>query len=252
MYRASAFAALTATAGAAVLVRMKGARTVEASAATRDKVTRAWSEALLRLFDITLIVSGQAGQAGIGRGRGRVVVANHRSIIDIGVMLSLFGGAVLSRAELAQWPILGKAAKSAGTIFVERGDKKSGAMAIHAMVDRLDLHDTICLFPEGTTFVDDEVRPFKHGAFVAANEAHVPIVPVGIVYPLDSDAAYGDETFLEHLERLAGARRTRVWVEIGAPLERMENESTSDFGERCRLEVERLVGIGRAKQLAAA
>src|ERR1700712_4228367 len=39
--------------------------------------------------------------------KGRLVVANHRSPFDIGVLLSLFGGHALSRPDLANWPGLG-------------------------------------------------------------------------------------------------------------------------------------------------
>ena len=38
--------------------------------------------------------------------------------------------ALLSRGDLERWPIIGRAAKSAGTIFVDRASKKSGARAV--------------------------------------------------------------------------------------------------------------------------
>lgn len=246
-YRASGFAASTLAYGTAALVRPSLASGLEAKGKARDRVTAGWSNYLLDLFDVRLEVHGDPGVAGIGRGRGRLVVSNHRSIIDIAVMLSLFGGAVLSRGDLEKWPIVGRAAKNAGTIFVDRSDKKSGAQAIRAMVERLDLHDTICLFPEGTTYEDDEVRPFKPGAFVAAKRGKVPVLPVALVYPLGSGAAFGGETFMEHLSRLAGSKATRVVVEIGTPMELGEKEDARDFAERCRLEVARLTAQGRAR-----
>ena len=251
-YRATGFVASTAACGTAALVGPSLAKGIEAKGDSRDKVTRAWSSSLLRLFDCELVVNGNPGEPGIGRGRGRLVVADHRSIIDIAVMLSLFGGAVLSRGDLEHWPLLGRAAKNAGTIFVDRSSKKSGAKAIRAMCDRLDLHDTICLFPEGTTYEDDAVRPFKAGAFVAAKRAKVPVVPVGIIYPIGSGAAFGGETFMQHLSRLAGSTSTRVGVEIGEPMEAAEKEDTNGFAERCRVEVERLIAKGRARERSSA
>ncbi len=247
-YRATGFAASTAAFGTGALIGPAMAKGIEAKGPSRDRITRAWSSSLLKLFDCTLVVDGNPGEPGIGRGAGRIVVANHRSIIDIAVMLSLFGGAVLSRGDLEHWPIIGRAAKNAGTIFVDRSSKKSGAQAIRAMCDRLELHDTICLFPEGTTYEDDEVRAFKAGAFVAAHRAHVPVVPVGIVYPLGSGAAFGGETFMQHPGRLAGSGGTRVGVEIGEPLLANEDEKTGDFAERCRVRVSELVARGRSKE----
>ena len=246
--RASGFATSTLAFGTAALVRPSLAKSLEDKAHARDDVTAGWSNFLLSLFDVRLDVSGYPGVPGIGRGAGRLVVSNHRSIIDIAVMLSLFGGAVLSRGDLEKWPIMGRAAKNAGTIFVDRSSKKSGAQAIRAMVERLALHDTICLFPEGTTYEDDEVRPFKPGAFVAAKRAKVPVVPVGLVYPVGSGAAFGGETFMEHLSRLAGSSATRVGVEIGSPMVLGEREDAREFGDRCRAAVQQLVTQGRARE----
>lgn len=242
--RAAGFAGLTLRAGAKVAWRLHFASSAERPA-LRDHVTAEWSNDLLSLFGIDVVTRGEV--VARERGRGRIVVANHRSIIDIAILLSTFGGALLSRGDLEKWPIVGPAARAAGTIFVDRGDRTSGRNAISAMVDRLAEHDTICLFPEGTTYVDDEVRPFKPGAFVAASRAGVPVVPVGLTYPLDSGAAFGGETFLEHLGHLAETAQTTVHVEIGAPLELGAHESVDDFKERCRGEVARLVKLARAR-----
>jgi 1-acyl-sn-glycerol-3-phosphate acyltransferase len=250
-YRAAGFGGLTAIAGAGILLDMAVSDDSVHRPQIRDKFTESWSLGLLKLFDVKMVTAGTAGVRGVGRDRGRIVVSNHRSIIDIGVMLALFGGAVLSRGDLAHWPIIGPAAKAAGTIFVDRSSKSSGAKAIRQMVERLDEKDTICLFPEGTTYEDDEVHEFKLGAFVAAKRGKVPVTPVGLVYPLDSGAAFGGETFMQHLGRLANSSGTRVWVEIGEPMELAEGEDARAFGERCRQEVVRLVGIGRAKEQAS-
>ena len=245
--RAAGFAGLTLGAGVSVALGLRFSPE-DRKFVVRDRVTGEWSRGLLRLFGVRVKLGGApAGPLGVGRGRGRVVVANHRSIIDIAVLLSSFGGAVLSRGDLAKWPLIGPSARSAGTIFVDRSDRASGAKAISAMVDRLAANDTICLFPEGTTFVDDEVRPFKPGGFVAAARAKVPAVPVGITYPLDSNAGFGDETVLEHLGRLAETPRTIAHVEIGEPIEASADEPVDAFRERCHAEVARLVRVARVK-----
>jgi len=244
--RAAGFLGLTVVSGVGVAVGLRVASGAH-KWAVRDRVTADWSKGLLKLFGVELVLGGAApGSPGVGRGQGRVVVANHRSIIDIAVLLSTFGGAVLSRADLATWPIMGPAARAAGTIFVDRGDRASGQHAIAQMVARLADHDTICLFPEGTTYADDEVRAFKPGGFVAAARANVPVVPVGIAYPT-AGAGFGDETFLQHLGRLAETKRTVAHVEIGAPMSPTQGEETGAFGERCREEVARLVGVARSR-----
>jgi 1-acyl-sn-glycerol-3-phosphate acyltransferase len=243
--RGAGFAGLTMGAGALVFAAVSRAHGEAERMRARDRWSGAWARGLLDLFGVELDVHGDA--APTDPARGRVVVANHRSIIDIAVLLSLFGGAMVSRGDLERWPVVGPAARAAGTIFVDRGDKRSGAKAIGAMVERLLLGDTVCLFPEGTTYEDDPVRPFKPGAFVAATRARVPVVPVALVYPRGSGAAFGGETFLRHLARLAETRATRTHVEIGAPMEPRDGESLEAFTERCRTEVERLLAVGRAR-----
>lgn len=181
----------------------------------RDEWTRRWSRALLELFSISRKIEGISHPST----RGRLVVANHRSTIDIGILLETFGGRLVSRADLATWPVIGIAARKSGTIFVDRSSKSSGASVVRAMTTSLERGDTICVFPEGTTFADDEVRSFHPGGFTAAIRAHAEIIPVGIVYDHGSEAAFLDEPFVAHLARLAGAKRSRVRVVIGDPIE---------------------------------
>ena len=216
----------------------------------RDAWTRRWSKALLDLFAVDRrlhVAQGDGLRGPLPRPsppRGRLVVANHRSAIDIGLVLEAFGGHVLSRADLARWPLVGAAARRVGTIFVDRGDSKSGASAIRAVTERLRHGATVCLFPKGTTFPDDEVRPFHPGAFIAAARADAEVLPVGIAYRTGSDAIFYRETFLAHLTRIAESRGTRVAVSVGAPL---EGANARDLADRAHAAVSALVADARAR-----
>jgi 1-acyl-sn-glycerol-3-phosphate acyltransferase len=173
-----------------------------------------------------------------GRARGRLLVANHRSMIDIGVLLREFGGHVVSRDDLANWPLVGAAARSVGTVFVDRSSATSGVHAIREMARLLEAGRLVSVFPEGTTFPDDEVRPFHKGAFVAAKIADAEILPVGIAYePYEGaeSAAFVDETFVAHLSRLAGAPRTRVAIAIGEPMRIATNAERTARAARDRV-----------------
>jgi 1-acyl-sn-glycerol-3-phosphate acyltransferase len=146
----------------------------------------------------------------------RLVVANHRSPFDIGIMLSLFGGHALSRADLASWPVLGVAAQRAGTIFVDRAKADSGAAAIRAIRKKLMQKASILVFPEGSTFAGDVVQPFKPGAFTALRNLNAQIVPVGLAY--DPGAEFVNESFVNHVLRVAERPQTRCVVAIGQAL----------------------------------
>jgi len=173
----------------------------------RDRWVRRWSDALLRLFAITVdaYIPGRRAPD-----RGRLVVANHRAAIDVAVLLGMFGGRMVSRADLSGWPVVGAAAKAVGTIFVDRESALSGAHTIRTIRSALEAGDTVCLFPEGTTFEGDVVRPFHAGAFISALRTRAEIVPVGIAYERGSEAAFVGESFVQHLTRMAGAKPTRV------------------------------------------
>jgi 1-acyl-sn-glycerol-3-phosphate acyltransferase len=171
----------------------------------------------------------------------RLVVSNHRSPFDIGVLLGIFGGHALSRADLATWPVIGMAARRAGTIFVDRADAHSGAGAIREIRRRLALGHSILVFPEGGTFEGDEVRPFRSGAFAALGGRDVEIVPVGLAY--DEGSEWVRENFVEHVLRVAQKPVTHCCVHIGSP--RLVSRRTPDLATNLRQEVQNAVDLAR-------
>jgi 1-acyl-sn-glycerol-3-phosphate acyltransferase len=240
--RAGGFAAITA--GMLPLFLARFALTPEARrTGVRDRWVRRWSDALLSLFAIDADVAPRVSPAPKG---GRLVIANHRSTIDVAVLLRTFGGRMVSRADLSGWPIVGAAASAVGTIFVDRGNATSGAKTIRSIHDALANGDTVCVFPEGTTFAGDLVRTFHAGAFVSALRTSAEIVPVGIAYEHGSGAAFVDEPFLKHLERMAGAGATRVVVRVGEPFGVPTRSRAGDLCARAHAEVQRLVTEARA------
>ena len=210
--RVSGFLALTPTMLAAWSAH--DAVTKKDRSALRDRWFGAWCDAMLRVFGITVVTIGERPKRG-----ARLVVSNHRGVADVLVLLRTFGGHMVSRADLASWPLIGLAGRRLGTVFVDRSDIKSGAVTIRAMRNLLTEGETVTIFPEGTTFSGDEVRPFHAGGFVASAGTGAPVIPVGLAYSRDSQAAFGDETFVEHLGRMASAPPSFVVVSIGAPLE---------------------------------
>ncbi len=172
----------------------------------------AWGRAVFPLFglDLHLVESQPSYQSPY------LVVANHRSPLDILVCMHLAGGVVLSNHTVASMPIFGPAAKATDTIFVDRDDSRSGAKAIRTMRTRLREGRNVIVFPEGTTFRGDEVRPFKRGAFSAARGLDVKVLPIGLAYPPGCE--YVGETFGQHLARISARPRTSIWVAIGEPI----------------------------------
>lgn len=175
-------------------------------------------------------------------GRGRLVVANHRTPLDILAVLSLFGGHFLANHRVAKAPIVGPSTVRIGTVFVDREDRRSGAKAIRQMRSLLEDGRTVVVFPEGTTHGGDEVREFKGGAFTAAKGIDVDVVPVGLAYVPGHELTGGRTG--NHVRQFMARRRTRVWVAIGDPIPMAEERRGVD--EAMRVRVQELVTIARA------
>ncbi|HSQ62380.1 MAG TPA: lysophospholipid acyltransferase family protein [Polyangiaceae bacterium] len=215
----------------------------------RDRWTQAWCDSVLRIFGVRVVAIGEPPGHGEDHGRGRLVVSNHRGVIDVAALMRTFGGRFVSRADMAGWPLLGFGARKLGTIFVDRENKVSGAATIREMRELLAQHRTINIFPEGTTFAGDEVRPFHAGAFLSAiGVPDAEIVPAGLAYSRRSDAAFLDETFPQHLSRMAGADPSFVVVSVGRPLQRGgKKPRAADLAARARAAVAEEVARARAK-----
>ena len=243
--RIAGFAGITGTLLPLYVARDRLTRADEKSS-VRDRWVKRWSGSLLRLFAITVDVRGAARESsGPSARRGRLVVANHRSALDIGILLQQFGGHMVSRADLARWPLVGAAARSVGTVFVDRASRVSGAAAIRSVRALLKAGETVLMFPEGTTFAGDTVRPFQAGAFVGALATEATVVPVGIDYETGSGAAFVGEAFTKHLARMAGAGGTRVVVLIGEPMEMKPASRAADVARAAQDAVQALVEQAR-------
>ncbi len=180
----------------------------------RQRWVQLWARGLLRVFGVEqrwlALADERQGPAG-----PRLVVANHRSPLDIILMLGHFRGSVLGRHDLEGWPVLGWAARHGGTIFVDREDARSGVKAIREIRRRLSGGQTVIVFPEGTTHGGDQVRPFQGGAFAAVRGLQAELVPVGIAYEPGSE--FVEESFGRHLGRMAQRSKTRVALCVGQP-----------------------------------
>jgi 1-acyl-sn-glycerol-3-phosphate acyltransferase len=182
-----------------------------------------WAGALLWIFGIRVDARGPHVERGAqypGRGDngvGRIFVMNHRSGVDIPVMLSQVAAHAISRHDLANWPLIGPGSRRVGTLFVDRASRRSGAEVLKQVDDALDRGEGVAMFPEGTAFAGDEVHEFRPGAFKAAQRAGAEIVPMGVAYD-NPDAYYRKESFLDHMKRGASFRCLRAAVEIGEPI----------------------------------
>lgn len=187
-----------------------------------------WSRFVLKVMGIQVVASAdqineeRENEKGPREKRGRVIVANHLSYLDIPVLLSLGPRLFLAKEEVASWPLMGMVGQGLGMVFFNRSSLRGRAKALEKVRSKLQEGETVVVFPEGTT---SETGPLKGrvsyypGAFRAAFDADVPVEFVYLDYsPAESCAWIGDQDFLTHLWRFLSVPRSRValrthWVE---------------------------------------
>ncbi|HIK73182.1 MAG TPA: 1-acyl-sn-glycerol-3-phosphate acyltransferase [Alcanivorax sp.] len=177
---------------------------------------RRWCLRFLTILGVELRVQGPLRAGPV------LLVSNHVSWLDIPVIAAARPCYFLSKAEVAEWPVIGWLARAVGTLFIRRGGGESKAKA-EEIRGRLDRGHGILVFPEGTTTDGTGVRRFFPQLFAAAGD-DAPVQTVAVRYRdeqgrLDTGVAFiDDDEFHHHLWRLLGRRRIVVELTFGAPL----------------------------------
>jgi 1-acyl-sn-glycerol-3-phosphate acyltransferase len=140
-----------------------------------------WSAKLVRDARITLAIVG-CEHAPEGS-EPLVVMSNHQSLYDIPVLFQSGLGRLrmVTKAELFDVPVWGRAMKAAGFIRIDRSDRTQATGALNAEGAALLAAGTrVWIAPEGTRSLTGELGTFKSGGFRLALEEDVRILPVAI------------------------------------------------------------------------
>ncbi|MBI4957807.1 MAG: 1-acyl-sn-glycerol-3-phosphate acyltransferase [Myxococcales bacterium] len=213
--------------------------------------TGRWARLLCRMLGVHVSGGGPFVEHGVRYpatgpgGVGRLFVMNHRSGLDILVCLAALEASLVSRADLGDWPVVGRGARRIGTLFVDRDDAHSGLAVLSDISQRLRSGRAVVIFPEGTAFDGDLVRPFKPGAFLAARRTKSEVVPLGIAYR-EREVVFGDEGFVSHMRRVVGLPAVHLALEAGEPLD-VGTGRAAEVAERARARVQALVERARAR-----
>lgn len=134
-------------------------------------------------------------------------VSNHISWLDVAVLGSGARVFFLAKAEIENWPVLGKLAKGGGTLFIKRGSGDSIRIR-EQIADFLRKDIPVLFFPEATTTDGKSIKRVHGRILGAAIEAQRPVQVCLICYvnqqgELDTVAPFiGEMTFAEHMQQV--------------------------------------------------
>ncbi|GGL38252.1 lysophospholipid acyltransferase family protein [Nocardia jinanensis] len=212
-------------------------------ASRRSGVQRRFARTLLRACGIRLrVVDRRTGAAAIGPryagpGTGVLVACGHIGWADIVVLASVQPLAFVARADLIDWPVLGKLARVMRVVPIERERLRRLPDVVEQIGQRLAAGERIGFFPEGTTWCGRAYGTLRPALFQAAVDSAVPVQPVRLRY-LDGHGNrstvpgfVGDDTLIDSIVRVLRARNLTAEVVL-APVEPAGTDR-KDLARRC-------------------
>lgn len=186
-------------------------RLVGPSHARSRRRFQAWCVAACRRLGVAVEVRGSVATG------PSVLVANHRSYLDVAVLGGALGAGFLSRADVRDWRVIGPAARAIGCVFIDREDVRSRARAVRRIAGTLDTASLV-VFPEGTTGGATLPAPFADGVFRLLARLGAAVVPVTVRYSETRAYWVEDLGMAAHLRARVLPAPLAACVHVGAPL----------------------------------
>lgn len=144
-----------------------------------DRAAKRWSRFALAACGLRPHVAGVEHLQAV---RSGVLVANHASYIDPVVLMATIpvDFHFVAKRALTGYPVIGAVIRKAEHVTIEKvglSDRLAGADDVER---RLRPGERLLIFPEGTFVRAPGLLPFRLGAFRAAVDTNLPIVPIAI------------------------------------------------------------------------
>ena len=196
-----------------------------ASPERRGRIIRVWAGRLPRMIGIRIEYEGtldcpEAFDSGITHhSLGRLLVSNHVTFLDPFVIDAVLPAGFVAKAEIGQWPVLGRIASAVGTIYIDRSNKRALIGISETMETALRQGRNVLVFPEGTTSNGMGLLKMHSNLFEAATVTGAVTVPLLIQYkkdgvPTSIPAWTGHEPLFTRLWAILCSRGLSVTVHI--------------------------------------
>ena len=149
-----------------------------------SEVGQAYFRHMTRIWGVRHEIDGWEDlPADIREGRQPVIyIANHTSYLDAMMLACNLPNhpVFLAKIEMLLIPCLGAACWMGGCIFINRRNRPKAIESMRRAARQIHGGATVAAFPEGTRTRDGALLPFKKGVFNLAQDADVPLVPLGL------------------------------------------------------------------------
>ena len=177
------------------------------------RIRQRWARRLLPAMGIRIETEGAAPDFPC------LLVGNHRSYLDPIILLRDVDAYPVAKAEMASWPIIGKGARMAGILYLERENSASRSDILRLIGRRIEAGFQVMIFPEGTTSGLPGTLPFRKGAFQLAARSGFPVVPVALRFADAADFWVGTEPMVSHASRRFREKTIHIKVCYGPTLQ---------------------------------
>lgn len=191
---------------------------------------------ILQTAGVRVLVEGEP------RAAPGLVVCNHRSYIDVLVLLATVPCTFLCKREVGRWPLIGIIAERMRVVFVDRRDRQSRRESLDRVVEAVMEGRTVATFPEGTTTRGPGMQATRPGLFCAAEQHGFRVIPMVVEYADRDDAWVADDTLFRHCVFWLAKPTSTVALSVGPSLRATESSSTG-----LRRQVEIWMGLTLAR-----
>lgn len=149
--------------------------------------------------------------------QGVLIVANHVSWLDILAIMAHYPSSFIAAKEFKSWLLVGKMIENAGTVFIDRQNRKDIAPINQAIAQTLQAGGNVCFFPEARTSLGNGVLPLKAALFQSAIMAQSPIQVLALRYydaqnQRTEHVTYSDINFVQSLWQILAQPEIRLQI----------------------------------------